>query len=344
MRYTFSTEFLKVLPPDVSFGDAWEGLCFDLLAADKGLDGLQRFNPPDRGIDILHVPTGAAFQCKSDERGAFGSLSAADSIASLKAASAARPRFGWRRLAFATNANYTGTARTSILEAASALDISADDIDFLGPEHWDELCGKHFERVRQRFDFRVTVTESQVVDAFRKARYYDEHVSRFAGLLSKGSFVLTVKNNRTPVELEIPFSPDLTVENCVDAVQELLGVSLQWTNFTDLGTSAGPSISLTIDRRGQSFKQTIGEIQTANQGKDLVFWIKLVWKDETQKEAVDETIVCRRMNLALLTTTFRGTALDETHRRDHTLRRSEDLIQAMIWDAARRLKGAVSAV
>ena len=27
---------MKVLPPETSFGDAWEALCFDLIAADKG--------------------------------------------------------------------------------------------------------------------------------------------------------------------------------------------------------------------------------------------------------------------------------------------------------------------
>ena len=337
MRYTSSAEFLKVLPPETSFGGAWEALCFDLVAADKGSHGLQRLNPPDRGIDIFHAASGTAFKCKSAERGAFGSLSGTDSITSLKAAAAVRLLIGWRRIAFATNANYTGTARTHILEAANALQVSAEDIDFLGPEHWDALCSKHFDRVRHRFDFRITVTEAQVVEAFRKARYYDEHVNRFAGSISKGSVVLIIKNNRTPVELEIPFSPELTVENCVDVVQELLGVSLKWTNFNDLGTSAGPSISLTVDRHGQSFKQTIGEVQTANPGTDLVFWIKLVWKDETQKDGVDHNVVRAYMNLALVTELSRS-AFDEGHRREHTLRRSEEMIQAMIWNAARRLK------
>jgi len=111
VRYTFCAEFLKVLPPETIFGDAWEALCFDLIAADKGSHGLQRLNPPDRGIDIFHAASGTAFQCKSDE------LSGTDSVTSLKAAAAVRPLVGWRRIAFrATNANYTGTARTHILE------------------------------------------------------------------------------------------------------------------------------------------------------------------------------------------------------------------------------------
>lgn len=133
MRYSFSAEFLRVLPPDTTFGNAWESLCFELLAAEHGLHGLQRLNAPDSGIDILRRSTGTAFQCKSDKRGAFGSLSAAESIKSLKAAVDARSEIEWRCYSYATNANYTGGAIKSILAEATALDITNDKIEFLGP-------------------------------------------------------------------------------------------------------------------------------------------------------------------------------------------------------------------
>lgn len=336
MRYNFSSEFLKVLPPDTTFGNAWESLCFELLASEHGRDGLQRLCAPDGGIDILRRPTKTAFQCKSDERGAFGSLSAPESIKSLKAAIESRSNLKWESYAYATNANYTGSAIESILAEASTHGIPDDKIDFLGPEYWDAMCSKHFECVNDRFDFRVTVTEAQVVDAFRKARYFDQYVQRFADLISKGTLFLKIKNNWTPVELEIPFSPELTVENCVDAVQELLGVSLKWTNFADLGTSTGPSISLTVDRCSQSFKQTIGEVQAAAGSKDLVFWITLVWKDEMQTEGVDHVAMCQQMKLYCMT--LSRSAFSESERREHTMRRAEEMVQRMIWTAARRLK------
>jgi FMN phosphatase YigB (HAD superfamily) len=41
MRYSFSAEFMRVLPPDTTFGSAWESLCFEPLAPKLGLDGLQ---------------------------------------------------------------------------------------------------------------------------------------------------------------------------------------------------------------------------------------------------------------------------------------------------------------
>lgn len=336
MRHSFSAEFLKVTPPETSFGNAWEALCYELLAAEHGIDGLQRLNAPDSGIDILRHPAATAIQCKTDERGTFGSLSATESVKSLKAADKARPEIQWSHFQFATNANYTGTAVKSIMAEGASLGIAADNINFLGPEYWNELCDKYFDRIRDRFDFRVAVTEQQVIEAFRKARYFDKYVTQYAELISKGNLVLTIKNNWTPVELEFPFSPELTVENCVDAVQELLGVSLKWTNFADLGTSTGPSISLTVDRRGQTFKQTIRDVKAAYPDQDLVFWITLVWKDETQVDGMAHDEVCRRTNLSFLT--FDRATLNEPNRRKKTLERSESMVQAMIWDAARKLK------
>jgi hypothetical protein len=337
MRYTFSAEFLKVTQPETTFGNAWESLCYDLLAAEHGVDGLQRLNAPDCGIDILRRPAATAIQCKSDERGTFGSLSATESVKSLRAADKTRPEIDWEHYRFATNANYTGSAVKTIMAEGESLGISADNIDFLGPEYWNELCEKYFDRVRNRFDFRVTVTEEQVVEAFRKARYFDKYVTQYADMISKGNFVLTVKNNWTPVELEFPFSPDLTVENCVDAVQELLGVSLKWTNFADLGTSTGPSISLTVGQRGQTFKQTIGEVKAAHPDQELVFWITLVWKDKTQDDGMSSQDVCRRAHLSEFMYLERAT-VSEPNRRRTTLDRAETMVQAMIWNAARKLK------
>lgn len=337
MRYNFSAEFLRVSPPDTSFGDAWESLCFELLAAEHGGQGLLRLRAPDGGIDILRRPTKAAFQCKSDERGALGSLSAPESIKSLKSAADSQSVLGWASYTYATNANYTGSAVKSILAEATVLGLDHDKIEFLGPEHWDGLCLKHAALVNDRFDFRVTVTEAQVVEAFRKARYYDTHVTRFADLISKAPLVLKIKNNWTPIELEIPFAAELTVENCVDAVQELLGVSLKWTNFSDLGTSTGPSISLTVDRKGQSFEQTIRELQTNSEGRELVFWITLVWKDEIKKDGLSEGDLLARLHLSfehLTRSTF-----TESQRRIETLRRAEEVVQSMIWNSALKLKG-----
>jgi hypothetical protein len=336
MRYSFSAEFLKVTPPETSFGNAWEALCYDLLAAEHGVDGLQRLNAPDCGIDILRRPAETAIQCKSDERGMGGSLSATESVKSLKAATHVRQNIPWQHYQFASNANYTGNAVKTIMEEAASLGIANNNIAFLGPEYWDELCVKHFARVRARFDFRVTVTEEQVIEAFRKARYFDNYVNKFAALIRQRKFVLTIKNNWTPVELEIPFSPELTVGNCVDAVQELLGVSLTWTNFADLGTSTSPSISLAVDRRGQTFKQTIGQVKAVHPDQDLVCWITLVWKDETQGDGTAHDGLVARLHL--IVPTLERSQFSEPDRRRITLKRAETMVQAMIWDSARRLK------
>lgn len=342
MKYNFSAEFLKVLPPDTTFGTAWESLCFDLLSAELGLDGLQKLNAPDGGIDIWNRNADTAIQCKSDERGAIGTIPPTESVKSLTSAVASRSEIPWKNYAFATNANYSATGVKQILTTANTHSIENDAVDFLGPDYWCELCERHFAKVRDRLDYRLTVTEQQVVEAFRKARYYDKYVDEFSEKISTDKLVMVVKNNWTPVELEFPFSPDLTVENCVNAVQQLLGVSLKWTNFGDIGTSTGPSISLTVDRKGQTFKQTIREVQENNPNKDLEFWITLIWKDETKSDGNSGKNLSRMMYLDFMT--LNRDQLSRTERKNKTLERAEKLLQAMIWKSAAKIKNNTFAI
>ncbi len=337
MKYNFSAEFLKVRSPDKSFGDAWESLCFELLSEEYGINGLQRLKAPDGGIDILKrkVET-TAIQCKSHQHGAIGTIPPTESVKSLNSAVASRKQIPWDNYVFATNANYSGAGIKKILATANSHLIEYNAIGFWGPDYWCKLCERYFHKVSSRFDYRLTVTEQEVIEAFQKAKYYDKYVDKFAQKISTEKLVMVVKNNRTPVELEFPFSPDLTVENCADAVQQLLGISLKWTNFSDIGTSAGPSISLTVDRKKQILTQTIREVQDNNPGKDFEFWITLVWKDETES---DGDSVGRTMSfMSQESIASRRDQLSQTERKNKTLERAEQLIQAMIWDSATKIK------
>lgn len=336
MRHDFSAHFLRVVPPETSFGQAWESLCFDLLYAEYADPSLLPLNPPDRGIDILHRSEQTAYQCKSTEDGAFGSIPANESIRSLHTACTIRSTFNWTTYRFATNADYTGSAIEKILSQATALGLSDSQIEFRGPKYWDELCTRHYDHVKHRFDYRASISEKQVIEAFRSANYFEKYINRFAEHISNSKFSIIIMNNRTPLEIEVPFSPELSVENCLDMTQELLGISLKWTNFADLGTSAGPSLSLTVDRVSQGFSQKIKDLPIKGDG-DLQLWIKIVWKDEGDHQGRDSTKVYNMLSLY----TPRELARDQLtyeQRRQETIHRTEDLIQAMIWKSARRLK------
>jgi hypothetical protein len=96
MRYTFSAEFLRVVSPATNFGESWELLCFTLLRA-EGKQQLLRLSPPDRGVDILDSTRADAYQCKSSERGIFGTIDTADCLASMQTAIDARQSLGWTK-------------------------------------------------------------------------------------------------------------------------------------------------------------------------------------------------------------------------------------------------------
>jgi hypothetical protein len=339
VRFDFSAQFLRVNPPETSFGDAWESLCFALLDAELDDTSLIRLRPPDKGVDILHRSAQRAFQCKSTEQGAFGSMSATESVKSLNTAYAERESLAWNSYAFATNASYTGNAYTAIREAGGELGLQDEQIEFLGPEHWDKLCIRHTELIADRFDYRIPVAKPRVAQAFENQRYFPQYVSKYAAEVDKSELVVRVSNNRTPIVLEIPFSPDLTVEHLVDVVKDMLGVSLDWTNYQDLGTSAGPSVSLTLDRKKQTFDKRIGELGL-EPDQELQFWITLVWRDEQRKgadDASDHIHFCLLRSQLEFAATERD-SLSYGERRARTIERSEEIIETMLWNGARKLK------
>lgn len=341
MKFDFSVQFLRVNPPETSFGDAWESLCFALLDAEFDDTSLIRLRPPDKGVDILHRSTKRAFQCKSSEQGAFGSMSATESIKSLNTAFAERESLIWNSYAFATNASYTGTAYTAIKKAATELGLQDEQIEFLGPEYWDKLCIRHTDLIADRFDYRIPVSKSRVGQAFENQRYYPQYVSQYVAEMDKSELVVSISNNRTPAVLEIPFSPDLTVEHLVDVVKDLLGVSLDWTNYQDLGTSAGPSVSLTLDQKKQTFDKKIGDLGLKPK-QELQFWITIVWRDESQKGASDVSDHLHShylQTLSKFTTTDRD-SLSYGERQRRTIERSEEIIETTLWNGARALKAA----
>lgn len=338
MKYIFNAQFLKILPPNTSFGDAWESLCFDLLRANDPKGVYMRLGPPDRGIDILHRAKNRAYQCKADERGALGTIPAAASIGSLRTAVGYMNELGWTEYLLATNANYSGNGVVEILKSGNELGLTKEAIKFCGPEYWSELCEKHLQRVEDRLDYRLTVSEAEVIEAFRKARYYENKVQEYRKLIREGSYVIELANNRTPVKLQIPFSLDLTIKNCLDVAMEILGLSLNAENYPNLGTSARPSVSLTIDRIPQTFSKKLRDY-TEQDLQRLELWITIIWKDELDVPE-DPAERERRMDLVIANyRTIDNVILDPTERGRMTVSSFEQTLQQKMWSTVLRIGG-----
>ena len=332
MRHTFSAEFLKVSPPATSFGEAWENLCLSLLRAEMSDPTIIKLAPPDRGIDLLHPGVKTAYQCKSNERGVFGTIDAEQCIDSLRRAVDAQKDIPWIHYSFALNAPLSGIGFGKILQFAALARIDTTSISFLTPDYWDDLCERHRAQIERFFDYRVFVSEAEVIEALRKARYYDEVVLRATEQLRATSLQLTVSNNRTPVELVLPFSGEMTIEQLLDVVKETLGLSLSWANFPDLGTSCGPSLSMTVDRTAQPFRLKLSEL-TEEQRAKLQLWIKLVWRDEVRKDGdpVDGTRLYLYHYDRSLSRLEEGRGVSRSDRGKVTLERMNVILQASIW-------------
>lgn len=338
MKYIFSSQFLKILPPDTSFGDAWEGMCLDLLRSDDPSGEYVHLGPPDRGVDILHRNERRAYQCKSDERGASGTIPAAASLDSLRTAAAHMRELGWIEYYFATNANYSGKGFEDVLSLSLTLGLSKDSIKFRGPEYWSELCSKHIQRVRHRLDYRLLVSEAEVVEAFRKARYYENKVEEYRKLIEAGTYVIELPNNRTPLRLQIPFSPELTIKHCLNVAMELLDLSLEGEDYFDLNTSARPSVSITIDRFAQGFQKKLGDY-TEEEIQRLELWITVKWKDGLEGLKPQKTYDPSLYTFEVLRELERLN-LDPAERGKMTIKRFEEFLQQKMWKAVPRLVGA----
>lgn len=225
--------------------------------------------------------TGRALQCKSDERGAFGSIAASPSIASLKAARQSQGALGWNTYTFATNADYTGSAIAEIYKTALGLKLSRDSIVFLGPQYWSDLCEEHISTVEHMLDFRLRVSEEQVIEAFRSARYFEHKLKEYEELIRSGQYHIELGNNRLPIRLRIPFSAQLTIEHCLDVAMSLLGITLAPESYPDLATSARASVSITVNRIPQPFKKKLSELNVQELAQ-LQLWITIVFTDELE--------------------------------------------------------------
>ncbi len=328
MRHDFSASFLQILPPDTNFGEAWESLCLALLRCERGAGVMTRLNPPDLGVDLLAIGSREAYQCKSDERGAFGTLDHHSSLNSLSTAMSHQLALGWSSYRFATNANYSGAAFAKLRAEAATLGLDESQLGFLGPEYWDELCTRHFATVKDRFRYRIVRTGEDVVAAFQEARYRPKYVAEFERKIAEDDLRLVITNNLTEAEIEIPFARDLTVENYVDAARVMLGITLDRSSFPDLATSAGPSISVTIDKAPQGFSKKIAELPIKS-GEALNIWIKLIWRDESD---VDQSHLNRFMYLRHGSG---GIGLTPRERAESTLSRTRQALQETIWSRLR---------
>ena len=225
---------------------------------------------------------------------------------------------------------------TRINECSIAHGISPEEVIILPPEHWNILCERHELHIRHLFDFRVFVTETQVIEALQEQRYYPKYIKQAGEALEKAPLQVSVSNNRMPVELVIPFSGDLAVEQLLDVTKSLLGVTTEWANFPDLQTSCGPSLSMTIDRVGQPFKMKLSELSLEQLAK-LQFWIKLVWRDGLQtKDHFDGPArmrLFRYLDVPASVPALRG---NERARGKMTLDRMEAIIQTTMWQSVSR--------
>lgn len=259
MRYDFSAEFLRIVPPDKSFAEAWESLCEILLRSELDSIKLIRLRPPDLGVDMLYRREKKAFQCKSSERGIYGRIDAEESAKSLETAIKHKSALGWRQYSFATNAEYTGAGYEKILLRARKKGLLEKQLEFLGPAYWDRLCVEHSKVIEDRFDYRLSLSQKDLYEAVKKA--IPQISLKVSSQGTQRKIVLT--NNLTELQLEHDLVGDLSVETYLKLVIELLGLAdllhgtpAHYETFSPLFSlrAGGKELSLFVRLRDLNFQ------------------------------------------------------------------------------------------
>lgn len=336
MKYNFSANFLKILPPDTNFGQAWETICDTLLREEYKDTSQIRLKAPDKGIDIYRQTPKIAYQCKSSELAIHGNINATECVNSIKSALKVKNEINWKKYYIATNSNFTGNAFQQLQDFLKKEEI--ENVEQLGPSFWSDLAEKHIDKIKNYLDYRLILTEQEVIEAFRKARYYDNYIQKYAEEISTEKYIVEVTNNRTPIKLKIPFSPNLTIENLLDVVKSILNIKMDRNNFFDTNTSALPSISMTFEDARQSFSKKLHEV-VADKEPEFEFWITIVWKDETEKSENDnDPTVLRLMRLETYNEISKRENLTLNERKELTIRRTERLLQNLMWESVETMK------
>ena len=83
-------------------------------------------------------------------------------------------------------------------------------------------------------------------------------------------------------------------------------------------------VSVVVDKVPQGFKKRIGDFSDDELSR-LEIWIKIIWKDETEKPNDSSTYYVRRLELATV-------HASSEQRGSETLRRFEDDLTNRMWD------------
>ena len=283
MKFNFSSDFVKVISPDTSFADAWETICYTLLKEEYHEKDILKLKAPENGIDIWRPQNKYAYQCKSSEIGFRGSMNITKITDSLESALSVRDTYEWCKYMICINASITGSGYQKLIEFENINSLPKSDVEVLDAEFWSELAEKHVASIEQYLDYRLLVTENEVKSAFEKARYYDKYVSQYMSAINSTPISIKLSNNRTPICIDLPFSPDLTIENLLDIAKAFFNIDMDWRQYPGLGKSAAPSISLLYNGKPQGFSKKISEV--IEQGNnEFELWLKIVWRDGTDKD------------------------------------------------------------
>jgi hypothetical protein len=367
MQYELSSAFARSELSTGGFPEVWKRLCHDFLSAVFPSNSIVRKDRDKFGIDILDETASVAYCCHSVDIPNDNALPIEEAILAFEQAVHNRAELGWRLYNIASNAAYSDEAIGAFKNRMHELGITLEEVGFIGPATWNRLCSEHPRVVENWFDYRISVSKDAVKKAFEEARYYPEYVANYSAQIEEADFHIILTNNRTPLQFVLPFSPRLSVKELLEVGKVLLDLSLEDTDFHDLGTSARLSLSVVINGTKQAFKTQLGGLLPS--GGEAQLWIKIIWSEKSFDQPKPGEVVSLRSPLPVnfhyfalskytrvtadkvpstlllkMTLDTEPSLLPKASPKEETLARRVALVSARIWQKAASMLPSVRTI
>ena len=251
MKYYLYPPFF-VIEPQISFSDAWETFCCQLLNLANKTHTITRIIPPDDGVDLLWDAEKIAYQCKSVKLGS--KLDLVKVKGSIDKALKKQANFGWQRYVLCTNIDLTGQERAKIKKMLQ-------NIEFITGTQWIGICEQFPNEVGSRFNQLITIPKNKIIRLLESDML--EKYKRTLESKKTEIIKLIIYSKQSEKLFELPISIECTIKDLLAILIDIFKLP-EVKNFHQLDISFDLEHAILINNDEVPLTKKISELELEN--------------------------------------------------------------------------------
>jgi hypothetical protein len=315
-----------VIAPQISFDEAWEDFCRQLLCLYFKTPAIRRRTPPDQGMDLIWDAQNVLYQCKVSETGLPGSLHMGNVKKSLRDALMLQPLTGWQTYVLCTNVDLTAPQESELREILP-------DILLYGRGFWVDRCREFHHQIAERFQVLCPISPQISRRALNQA-YLHEYEQMYPFPEDPSLMSLLVYSNRYRGILELPVPITCTADDVILLLRALL-CAPETRIYSDQNCSVMCHYELHISNQRIEPTTRVCEIDLHSGARPLVaLWRVITWYRDMKVE--DKIQVLEGIEQPGLW--IEASSLDDINTRIHSvIEQYEQFVNMSLQDAWKNL-------